>query len=352
MRTRPQDRGGFALAMVVFLLFAIAVAGATGFQVVSNEFTMATQNRDSQEALVIARAGLQRFLGETVGQVGDSVSYALGNGIATVTTRRVFVKDTLNHLYYIESEGSVADARTPLLPAKRAVGTYAWHRMSPIPLKGSVLLSGGTNYIYYSAISGADSAKVTNCAGGGTTGGTGIGTAGSVSFVSGYGGSVVGGPGKPAIQSYSGYPAVYDTVGIRWDILKNPSFPVDFEGAMPNFSLLPSDSFPIVRFNGDFTASGAAHSGRGVLIVTGQLIMLWDFHWDGIILAGQFYYTSGNTSVYPTINGMLIGGLNGANMISYFIVGKVRYHSCNIYKANKSLSYLEVVDNTVFEVNG
>lgn len=30
-----RDRGGFALALVVLMLFAIAVAGAAGYQVVS-----------------------------------------------------------------------------------------------------------------------------------------------------------------------------------------------------------------------------------------------------------------------------------------------------------------------------
>jgi len=80
------------------MLFAIAVAGATGFQVVSSEFTMAQQNHDGQEAAAVAQAGLQRFLGEQVGQVGDSVSYAIGDGIATVTARRVLATDSMRQL--------------------------------------------------------------------------------------------------------------------------------------------------------------------------------------------------------------------------------------------------------------
>ena len=34
-----------------------------------------------------------------------------------------------------------------------------------------------------------------------------------------------------------------------------------------------------------------------------------------------------------------------------YLRGDFRYHSCNAYRANESLSYLEVVDNTLFEVN-
>ena len=348
---RGRDRGGFALAMVVFLLFAVAVAGATGFQVVANEFTMATQNRDSQEALVIARAGLQRFLGETVGQVGDSVSYGIGNGIATVTTRRVLVKDSLNHLYYIESEGSVADARTPLLPAKRAVGTYAWHRMSPIRLKGALWVSGGTTTLdnYWSwtsaAVDGYDEATIANCPGGGTAGVAGV-VKGSGSVVTA-GGSYTGNPGQ---RTYSGFSAMYDTVGVRWDILSSPNFPVDFDNAPPtNWGSIPSDSFPIVRYQGDLNATWS-WSGHGVLIVTGTFRPAgWGFSWDGIILAGAL----GSFSYYsPVIKGMLIAGLNGSNPNATLQSGYFKYHSCNAYGANKSLSYLEVVDNTIFEVNG
>lgn len=343
-----SGRGGFALVMVVFLLFAVAVAGVTGYQVVSSEFALANQNREGQEALAVARAGLQRFLGEQIGQVGDSVSYAIGNGVAAVTARKVMEQDSLNHLYYIRAVGQVADARTPLLPATRAVGAYAWHRLNPIPLKAAVLLTGGQFGLYPGTeVDGADHATTSDCPGGGTAGTAGIGTAGTIRS---YGGSHSGNPNSDF--HYSSYSQVYDTVGIRWDILTDPSFPVDFDGTWPNFSALPADSFPIVRFNSDLSVWGSGYSGRGVLIVTGRLMMIYNFEWDGIILAGRFYYTSGNSSSYPEVRGMLIGGMNAANPTSYHLGGRLLYHSCNAYKANRALSYLEVVDNTLFEING
>lgn len=346
----PSGRGGFALVMVVFLLFAVAVAGVTGYQVVSSEFALANQSREGQEALVVARAGLQRFLGEQIGQVGDSVSYAIGNGVAAVTARKVMEQDSLNHLYFIRAVGQVADARTPLLPATRAVGAYAWHRLNPIPLRAAVLLTGGQFRLYFSGttVDGADQATTGDCSGGGTAGTAGIGTAGSIQTY--VGASYSGNPN--ADTHYSNYSQVYDTVGIRWDILTDPSFPVDFDGSWPDFDELPADSFPIVRYNGNLTVWGNSYSGRGVLIVTGQLVMVYDFEWDGIILAGQFNYTTGNTGNYPEVRGMLIGGMNASNPTSYHVAGRLLYHSCNAYKANRALSYLEVVDNTLFEING
>jgi hypothetical protein len=87
-----------------------------------------------------------------------------------------------------------------------------------------------------------------------------------------------------------------------------------------------------------------------VLIVTGTLTFstVSQFTWNGIVLAGALA-TVGSLA-NPHINGMLIGGLNAANP-DITVRGDIHYHSCNAYKANRSLSYLQVVDNTLFEVN-
>lgn len=347
-----RDRGGFALALVVLMLFAIAVAGAAGYQVVSGEFTLAQQNRDGQEALAVARAGLYRFAAEQIGVLGDSVSYAIGDGIAAVTAQKVMEKDSLNHLYLIRSVGQVADARTPLLPATRTVATMAWHRLNPIPPKAAMVLTGGQIRLYSfglgSTVSGADHATPSDCAFGGTVPRYGIATAGSISTS---GGSYSGTPAGAVY--YSNYAAAYDTVGVRWDILSDPSFPVDYDGSWPDFaSLLATnpDTFPLIRVNGDFNA-WEGYSGQGVLIVTGRLTLLGDFTWDGIILAGRLYYIWGGSYDLPRVNGMLIGGLNSSNPTSYLYSGEVFYHSCNAYMANRSLSYLELVENSLFEVN-
>lgn len=355
-----QDRGGFALALVVLMLFAIAVAGAAGYQVVSSEFTLAQQNRDGQEALSVARAGLQRFIAEQIGQVGDSVSYAIGDGVASVTARKVMEQSSTSHLYYIESVGEVADSRTPLLPARRTVGTYVWHRQNPLPPKAAIVLTGGQlrlygngppyYYPYYSDVSGTDHATPVECTGGGSSPTYGIGTAGSIAN---YGGSYSGSP-SAGDTHYSTFQEVYDTLGLRWDILTDPSFPVDFNDTWPNFDTLlvhHPDTFPIVRINGNFNAWGDYYSGQGVLIVTGRLVILNDFVWNGIIMAGNFYYSSGGSGAIPRVNGMLIGGMNAANPTSYLIYGDFNFHSCNFNKANQALSYLEVLDNAIFELN-
>ncbi len=346
---RPDDEGGFILGLVVLMLFAIAVAGAAGYQMVNTEFTLSTQSRDGQKALVVARAGLSRFLGETIGVVGDDVSYAIGDGIATITTRKVLEQDSLNHLYYIRSSGAVADLRTPNDPSTRVVGTYAWHRMNPIPLKAAIFMTDRNLRVRDNgAVSGFDYATTSDCPGGGTAGVYGVSSGGNIS-TSGSG-TIVGNP-TGSDESYTGYSDVYADMAIRWDILSNPNFPVEFDGTVPNWFTLPSDSFPIVRYQGNLTGySWSAQSGgRGVLIVTGRFTPSWYFSWYGIILAGNL---NGNSTYhYPYIEGMMLVGMDGTQNNEDLRSGTFRYHSCNVYGANKALSYLEVVDNAVFELN-
>ncbi|MFQ5536141.1 MAG: hypothetical protein ACE5GJ_01695 [Gemmatimonadota bacterium] len=337
--------GGFALATVVFLLFAIGVLGAAGYQLVATEFTLADQAQQGEEALVVARAGLERFLGEQIGQVGDSVSYAIGNGVATITTRKVLEKDSRNHLYYVRSEGTVTDIRNPSIPAKRVVGTYAWHRISPVPHKAAILITGGNLEIRSSAeVSGLNYADSLDCSTGGSTGVYAVATGGKVRTRSG--GTYCGVP-DPEDESYSGFSEVYDTAGIRWDILSDPNFPVEFDGSLPNFGLLPSDSFPLIRYQGNLTAH--LWWGRGVLIVTGRFRPGYLFNWDGIILAGELDRV--RSWYHPTIHGMLIAGLNKSNPNERIDSGDFYYDSLKAAAADRTLSYLQVVENTVFEAN-
>ncbi|MEQ9397586.1 MAG: hypothetical protein RJQ04_00310 [Longimicrobiales bacterium] len=352
-RPAPSDERGFVLGLVVLMLFAIAVAGAAGFQLVSTEFTLATQGRDGQKALVVARGGLSRFMGEQIGSVGDSVSYAIGEGVATVTTRKVFEQDSLNHLYYVRSVGSVSDLRTPADPAVRTVGTYAWHRISPVPHKGTLFLTDQRfRSLAGNAVSGVDLATLSECSGGATLGVPGVATGGTAQMLSGV---IVGYP-LPTDESYTGFANVVDSMRIRWDILTDPAFPLEFDDTAPdNWNAMPPDSFPLIRARGDLTAYGwdPRSGGRGVLVVTGTFTPHYGFEWDGMILAGRLNAPAW-WAVYdqPEIRGMILAGMSGVQQNEDFQSGLFQYHSCNVYRANRALSYLEVVDNALFEVAG
>ena len=135
-----------------------------------------------------------------------------------------------------------------------------------------------------------------------------------------------------------------DSAGLRWDVLSDPNFPVEFENTMPVFASLPADSFPVIRYTG-WMGTGAV--GRGVLIVDGVFDPWSSFSWRGIILAKDV-----DDILQGQIDGLLIAGMEAPNLYSrvqYEIQSD--YHSCDVYAANESLSYLELMPNTIHETN-
>ena len=83
-----------------------------------------------------------------------------------------------------------------------------------------------------------------------------------------------------------------DSIGLRWDVLSDPNFPVEFENTLPNFASLPADSFPIIRYTGWVMAN---FTGRGVLIIDGMFDPSSSFDWDGIVLAADESFRRGRT---------------------------------------------------------
>lgn len=340
--TLPRERGGFVLALVVMMLFAISVAGAAGYLVVSAEFNMARQAGEGAEALSVARAGLHRFVSEQIGVVGDSVSYAIGGGIAMITTRKLAEEDSLTDLYLLRSEGTVSDIFTPGSPARRVVGAYAYHHRRPLAHHAALMVAANAAYAQNTGglIDGNDYNVAADCPGGDATDITGAIARTATGQVSG--GVLAGSP--VGEQWGGGFPQIYDSVGLRWDVLSDPTFPVDFEGTPPVWASLPADSFPVSRVNGYFNP-GSSWNGRGVLIVNGELDASSAFAWDGIILAGSM-----DDIHEGTVRGMLIAGLDGPNpYTTVYWRGTIRYYSCYVYEANESLSYLELLPNTMFE---
>jgi hypothetical protein len=242
-------------------------------------------------------------------------------------------------VYYIRSEGTVDDVLTPNTPARRVVGAYATYHMRPIPQHGLVMI--GTNTISVQSggsIDAMDRDNATDCPGGGASGLTG-----AIAGISVSGAGDIDGSPDSEIWS-GGWSAIQDSIAIRWDVLSDPEFPVDFENTWPNYGSLPSDSFPVVRYTGWMYASG---TGRGVLIVDGVFDPTSSFRWYGIVLARDV-----DDIVQGHIDGVLIGGLGSANMYNAVQVwSDVHYHSCDVYAANESLSYLELMPNTIHETN-
>ncbi len=333
------SRGGFVMFFVLLMLFAISVTGVTGYLIVNSEFSMSNHAREGAEVISIAHGGMQQFLATQHGVVGDSVVYTIGLGVAIVTSRKLMEEDSFNHLYYLRSEGTLNDIRTPGAPvARRVVGAFAWHRLNPLPHRAAVITSAEEiDATDGGEIDGDDHSSSSECSGGGTTDITG-------SIAEGHSSGDVDGDPDDEHRAWV-LTDMADSLNLRWDVLQDPGFPFEFDGSPPDFASLPSDSFPLVRYQGNL-APGSSWSGRGVLVITGMFDPTPSFHWHGIVLSGSI-----DDIIQGDIDGMLVGGLDGPNPYDEVdILMDIEYHSCDVYAANRALSYLELVDHSIFDV--
>lgn len=354
-----EGRGGFALAMVVLLLFAVGVAGATAYNVVRLEAEMAIGSGEGSGALDAAHAGLQRYLAESLGRP-DTISYTVGDGSATVAPRKVGTIDADTDLYLLRSTGTVSDDRYPNAPARRVVSQYAYLHRQPVADTAALLVAyGGTVSVNdptvgssYAEVSGIDQAGPSAC---------------SAPAHSMYGvikpntasaptplGRLSGSPDR--YQLLSAPTDVIAAAKVRWDVLQNPSQPVGpWDTYWPPSTVFTNhpDSFPVIRVAGDLLVTNA-HSGRGILIVPGTFNIYYNFHWDGIILAGAIgpYMSPFSGSTYSSsIDGILIGGLDGGSASNGMTVQnlKIRQNRCYVWAANENLAYFEPLAATWWE---
>lgn len=342
---RLSDERGFALAFVVFTLFMIGILGSAGYSVIALEADMALQSDDALEAGAVAKAGLARYLGEHLGIPEDTTTYAIGGGTAIVTARRIAHADTAAaiDLYQIKSEGLVADPKFPNSPASRVVTQYAYLHTEPIARVAAAMLSySSVTFNFFGTVWGYDGSVPGTCEHSGEDL-YAVAHRGSLSVTDYFGWlpTVEGSPSRGI--NLNTHAAVYDSVGLRWDVLTDPDFPVDYEGTFPNFWALPADEFPVIRTAENFTAN-SSHSGRGVLIVPGRLTFSNGFTWDGIVLAGELADIT-YQSFY--IYGMLIAGLDNSDNTMYWRgYPFIYYDACNAVDASNSLAYFEAIEGS------
>lgn len=337
-RGDPEARGGFVVAVVVFVLFAVGMVATISYQLVRLEAELARQQAEGAAALAGAVAGLERYAGAQYGVPADSVEYVIAGTPVTVTARKVAEVDDVTDLYHLRSEGRVEDVRWTDSPARRVAQQYALLHEDPLGLQAALLVSSDFVRVRNGGrVDGRDASNPSDCSGGGSS--DAIGLANTGSYDTSGGGQV---RGSPAWVALAGFEAVYDSAGVRWDVLSDAGFAIRDDGSPPDWGTVAADSFPVVRAAGDLAAN-SSWDGRGVLIVPGTLTLSGRFRWEGIILAGELGDLSQPGS---RIQGIVVGGLNGAQGDVEIRQVDIRYHSCNAEAAASSIAYLELLPGT------
>lgn len=341
---RPDDRGGFALALVLVLLFAIGVAGATAYQVVRTEAAMSLTAGQGSQALSAAAAGLERFIAEQRDTLPVERTYTFGRARAVVTPRLIYDGPFPVQRYLLRSEGAYTDARIAGNAARRTVFQVVDHQRSPVEVRGALMSPSDHIDIEYSptTISGHDIATSGECAEAPAPSIAGVVGANTIHIRDGASVS-----GSVESISYGSVQAAGDSIGIDWDVVTDASFPVQHVDTWPDFGSIPSDSFPAIRWTGNFDAD-PSRSGRGLLIINEDLRFHDDFVWDGIILANDMLDTTSNEDF--VVRGLVAVGLDEVGEdFDYRGGGEIYYHSCNVLRAGKSLAHLEPVERTWWE---
>ena len=335
-----DPRGGFVLALVLLLFFAIGVAGAATFQIVHVETLLSVHATERQSALSIARAGLRSYIGKQIGVHEDTVTYSIDGGDAVVTARLVAKIDDFETLYLLESEGVYTDPTFTGSAAWRTVYQYAVKREVALDHVAAVTQVTGNLYVRADAhVDGGDGASLGACE---QSSMDLIGVmmgSGSLTIEGGW--PIAGNPPTVLLGSTT---EALDSIGIDWDVLTATGFPVDYEDAWPSCAL-PADSFTVTRFNGNLNTPYSV-CGRGVLIVTGNFLAANGFQWNGILLAGHVVDTPNDY----TIDGLVVGGLDGnGTATAYNNFTHIRYNRCYVFQAGKRLSRFEPVGGTWWE---
>lgn len=367
---RLSNRRGFALPMAIFVIALLTVALTASFVSASSERRVV----DSQEAQVraynIAQQGLERYMAERAQLLGLNGEPTIVSGeLSDATTERpqkiaVYTgsPDSAEVLVYKIRAASGVLGESSYIPASyvvRARAVDSERRLKGMPaaertvaqsaiwlpgqlqvLAGWTSLSGLRKNGNSGTLSGTDNCGVK---------GAKAGIAVPNGQYSGHLGPV---SGDPPVRYLGTQEQANAAVQIDWDAIQNQNaIPADYVNEWPAANLFTNPLFwPIIHFKKDATHSGDAtlQSGRGMLIVDGNLTMSGSVRWDGIILVGGNITSNGNNTVY----GAIVTGLDkklGEDVISNELGNGTKiyqYDSCFVEKATASMGIMRPLTNT------
>lgn len=347
---RTSDRRGFALPTAVLAIALITVAVAAAFTTLGGERRVNDNSKAQLAALALSETGLQLFMtnrtamGFTTAPPAayESTRVTMPTGYADVVLQlvRPALDTTMKPLYIVRSHGVQTQRLQAWVPrAEHTVSQFAYWEDNPMQvLAGWLSLSGLQKNGAAGTLSGAD-----GCGAKSAVAGVAVPT------VPGYsqnGGSPVP-TGSPPIKDMGPASSMAGQVRINWRsivngnaVIPDVSIPGD---AWPSFS--DPSYWPVIMARGDFTLPG---SGRGTLIVTGNLTVSGSSSWDGVVLVGGTVTSSGNNDV----EGATVSGLNVklGQTVPVSDVGNgtktFLYNSCNVDAAMQKFRGLKALPNT------
>ena len=305
---------GFALPITLFLIAILTLMLGSAFTRAATENQIAGSSKATVDALFVAQAGLQKYLGQDFTDLdsprplsGDSVRLDVPGGWAWVVPDVLQTPaDTMdNFRYIIRSTGYVVDPNDESTPlASRTVAQFAdWqHAWLDAPRAALIAANGLEIESDNVELNGQDQSNPL--------------CAGDPLLPAGFGARLPAGEnsdlddaefrGSPALLELGTQESVAQLVNIDWEAIRAGGFIPDYTSPQNGLT----GDFPSQLVAGNYSESIDHFEGEGLLIVTGDLEVVKDrdhWSWRGVILVG------GEASIeadHVYINGTIISGLN------------------------------------------
>ncbi len=317
MQHTPVERqGGFSLLVVLIGLVGLAAVATVGIIAADTDHKMSQNQHAYESAFYAADAGLTDFLVANDTAVVASGSYSYTYGSATVTATPLIDVNDLARLYRVTSAGTYTapDGSTSTRTLSRIVMYHAGGN-NLVAAPGAITALGGlstSGTATPAQITGYNSADSATCST-------------SDADISGVSVPDSGYSSTPTDTIIYGEPPLNDeaetaqelgeTTGIDWQAtIDGTAAPFDhtvarIQSEWPGFSTYGASDWPVTYLdpsNPNLNSLGSNQSGKGMLIVRGDVRLMGGFVWDGVILVGGATETLGN----PVVNGALMSGLN------------------------------------------
>jgi hypothetical protein len=344
-----RNRRGATLPLTILVMALLGVSVAITYARLSSERRTTGDGQAQLDAFQVAQSGLSTYMaGLTAKPAGDQdITYTdLPGGTAQVSLRflRESTTTLLPAVYVVTSRGTATgakryDAKTP--PAQRTVATYALWTPAALDLNAAVTSLGGMDKAGGSGVmSGIDDCGAMPAIPGvAVPNGTYTGATGPIDGDPDNTPALLGTPGAGGTAK--------DEVAIDWaGIMAETVLPAEFVSpAWPSAGQMAN--WPVTRVNNnpgaDFTLPA---SGKGILIVTGNLIISGSRDWEGVMLVGGSIRSNGNN----TTRGAVIAGLNvklgqAVGVSDMNGTKDFRYDSCALTRALGHIGSLQRVRN-------
>jgi hypothetical protein len=337
-----RRRTGAALPMTLFIIVIVTMLSAGALTMTGSEYRVNDDHKTQLDTYLMAKRGMEQFIGSraSLGFTSappapvESTTIAMRGGFVEVVMRQVRppVDTTVPGLYVIRARGVRTKDGTPTgaVTGERAIAQYARFQFASLEVQsawtaiGGLIKNGGSGTLTGYDACGMES-PVSGVAVPNTPGYTQSGGGGSVP------------DGVPKIQHLGTVAQAAASVTIDWaGIASGSAIQPDIEypgGSWPSSTDWADDEFwPVVRAEGNFTLPA---SGKGTLIVTGDLTLNGSVGWRGIVLVGGALISNGSNAV----DGAVFTGLNAklGMSVAESDLGNgtktFRYNSCDVASA-------------------